>query len=138
VSARDARTNESLVVRAAEPRAVAISPDRKYAAVRVQRAVEILDLQTHLPVATLPHTGDIGRVKFIAGGRTLITDENKAGPYLWNTKTWHRVASLRKFGVTGSFSTSADGYRLVSNGRDSIVAIDVHPQDSADGAALSN
>ena len=136
--ARDARSDESFAVIGAEPRSVAISPDGEYAAVRVQRAVEIFDLQTHRAVASLPHTGDIGRVKFLAGGRTLLTDENKAGPYLWNTKTWQRVGSLRKFGVASSFSASADGYRLVSIGLDGIVAIDVHPDDELNSDEPSN
>lgn len=100
----DGRPSQSVHLKAAEVRSLAVSPDGKWIAAGTRYGVvRVLEAATNKALPTLKgHAGDVWAVAFSADGRTLASgdgDWNRPGDVrLWNTADWTERAALRTTG----------------------------------------
>jgi hypothetical protein len=112
-SVEDGRMTGRVPLQAGEIYDLAVSPDRRLAAVRGFHEIKVVDLSEMNIVASLPSRSDAGGVSFLGGGRTLLIDESKSQPTLWQTGIWQRVGQIEMPDVHAT-SASSDGLRLVT------------------------
>ena len=130
-SLRDKREQTCVPMHAGELHQIAISPNRRYGAVRGFHQVKIFDPATLGIIASLPNHGQWGSICFLAGGRTLLICDELTRPCLWQTSTWHRMGLLETDSIIDA-EASSDGYRLVGARGKQLATIDARPTAGAD------
>jgi len=113
---------------------IAVSPDRRMAAVRGFRQVKVVDAATLRVVTSLPDNGESGGICFLGGGRTLFLGEQLGRACLWHTGVWQRMG-LPESELLFAARASSDGYRIIGTRGTVLTRIDARP--SLDSQSVS-
>ena len=95
------------------------SPDSKYVVTRGRdNSVNILEIDTHIKVATMTHEGAILSVDFSPDGKYIVSGSEDNTARVWEISTGKEIARMTHDGIVNSVAFSPDSKYVISGSDD--------------------